>query len=112
MTPGAGDAIAANTVMQMVDPWQYGAQDTDLSVPADRSSQEQKAVAESSSDNAQAPSTTEIDGFLTMVTNAKSRKVMLVSTDKAFAQDTRTAFAASDVIQLVDRRKERRRAAR
>ena len=29
-TPGAGDAIAANTVMQMVDPWQYGVQDTDL----------------------------------------------------------------------------------
>ena len=36
-----------------------------------------------------------------MATNAKSRKVMLVSTDKAFAQDTRAAFAASDVIQLV-----------
>ena len=57
MTPGAGDAIAANTVMQMVDPWQYGVQDTDLSVPADRSSQEQEALAESS-DNQQAPSTT------------------------------------------------------
>ena len=39
VTPGAGDAIAANTVMQMVDPWQYGVQDTDLSVPADRGSQ-------------------------------------------------------------------------
>jgi pilus assembly protein CpaE len=36
-----------------------------------------------------------------MATNSKSRKVMLVSTDKAFAQETRTAFAASDVIQLV-----------
>jgi hypothetical protein len=36
LTPGAGDAIAANTAMQMVDPWQYGVQDTDLSVPADR----------------------------------------------------------------------------
>ena len=40
VTPGAGDAIAANTVMQMVDPWQYGVQDTDLSVPADRGSQD------------------------------------------------------------------------
>ena len=47
MTPGAGDAIAANTVMQMVDPWPYGAQDTDLKVPADRSAQQEKAVAES-----------------------------------------------------------------
>jgi hypothetical protein len=36
VTPAAGDAIAANTVMQMVDPWQYGVQDTDLKVPADR----------------------------------------------------------------------------
>ena len=36
-----------------------------------------------------------------MAANPKSRKVMLVSTDKAFAQDTRAAFAASDVIQLV-----------
>ncbi|MGE0499724.1 MAG: hypothetical protein AB7I79_10745 [Rhizobiaceae bacterium] len=33
---GAGDAIAANTVMQMVDPWQDGVQDTDLEVPAER----------------------------------------------------------------------------
>lgn len=36
VTPGAGDAIAANTVMQMVDPWQYGVQNTNLEVPADR----------------------------------------------------------------------------
>jgi hypothetical protein len=36
VTPAAGDAIAANFVMQMVDPWQYGVQDTDLEVPADR----------------------------------------------------------------------------
>jgi hypothetical protein len=35
-TSGAGDAIAGNTVMQMVDPWQYGVQDTNLRVPADR----------------------------------------------------------------------------
>jgi hypothetical protein len=57
VTPGAGDAIAANTAMQMVDPWQYGAQDTDLNVPADRSSQEQKALAATS--DQQAPSTTD-----------------------------------------------------
>jgi hypothetical protein len=57
VTLGAGDAIAANTVMQMVDPWPYGAQETDLDVPADRSSQEEKARA--ASDTEQAPSTTE-----------------------------------------------------
>ena len=36
VTPAAGDAVAANTVMQMVDPWQYGVQNTNLQVPADR----------------------------------------------------------------------------
>jgi hypothetical protein len=36
VTLGAGNAIAANTVMQMVDPWQKGVEDTDLAVPADR----------------------------------------------------------------------------
>lgn len=36
LTVGAGEAIAANTAMQMVDPWQYGVQNTKLKVPADR----------------------------------------------------------------------------
>jgi hypothetical protein len=35
VTRGAGNAIAANTVMQMVDPWPAGVEDTDLAVPAD-----------------------------------------------------------------------------
>ena len=35
-----------------------------------------------------------------MASGIKTRKIMLVSTDKAFVQDTRTAFAASEVIQL------------
>jgi hypothetical protein len=35
VTRGAGDAIAANTVMQMVDPWPAGVEQTDLSIPAD-----------------------------------------------------------------------------
>lgn len=35
LTVGAGNAIAANTVMQMVDPWPHGVEDTDLIVPAD-----------------------------------------------------------------------------
>lgn len=33
---GAGEAIAANTAMQMVDPWPWGVHRTDLAVPADR----------------------------------------------------------------------------
>jgi hypothetical protein len=45
VTPMAGDAVAANTVMQMVDPWQYGVQDTDLEVPADRGQAAQAADA-------------------------------------------------------------------
>lgn len=36
LTSGAGNAIAANTVMQMVDPWQAGIDDTDLMTPAER----------------------------------------------------------------------------
>ena len=36
LTYGAGDAIAANTVMQMVDPWQDGVQHTNLKVPSER----------------------------------------------------------------------------
>lgn len=32
---GAGNAIAANTVMQMVDPWPAGVEQTDLEIPAD-----------------------------------------------------------------------------
>ena len=36
LTSGAGNAMAANTVMQMVDPWQNGVQNTNLVVPAAR----------------------------------------------------------------------------
>jgi hypothetical protein len=36
VTPAAGNAQAANTAMQMVDPWQYGVQNTRLKVPAQR----------------------------------------------------------------------------
>ena len=53
VTIGAGNAIAANTVMQMVDPWQPGVQDTDLVVPADRAAPQATAEdgASDSSDN-------------------------------------------------------------
>lgn len=36
VTSYAGDAIAANTMLQMVDPWQHGVQHTDLETPAER----------------------------------------------------------------------------
>jgi hypothetical protein len=36
VTSFAGNAIAANTAMQVVDPWQYGVQDTKLKTPAER----------------------------------------------------------------------------
>lgn len=36
VTTSAGNAIAENTAMQMVDPWPEGVQDTDLHTPAER----------------------------------------------------------------------------
>jgi hypothetical protein len=47
VTFGAGNAIAANTVMQMVDPWQPGVEDTDLKVPSERGTTAAAASAES-----------------------------------------------------------------
>jgi hypothetical protein len=35
VTPYAGNAIASNTVLQMVDPWPRGVENTNLDVPAD-----------------------------------------------------------------------------
>lgn len=50
MTYGAGNALAANTAMQMVDPWQYGVQDTELDVPADRAGAVAKPAPSDSSE--------------------------------------------------------------
>jgi hypothetical protein len=58
ITPGAGNALAANTVMQMVDPWQYGVQDTDLEVPADRGAPPADAGANDSGTSTTSGSTT------------------------------------------------------
>jgi hypothetical protein len=44
VTPGAGNAQASNTAMQMVDPWKYGVQNTRLLVPAQRPGSETAAV--------------------------------------------------------------------
>ncbi|MCX7305253.1 MAG: hypothetical protein NTV73_13110 [Hyphomicrobiales bacterium] len=40
LTEGAGNTMAGNSVMQMVDPWQNGVQNTRLLVPAARASTE------------------------------------------------------------------------
>lgn len=51
VTSGVGNAIAANTAMQIVDPWPQGVQDTDLGVPAERTSVVKAAEASSASGN-------------------------------------------------------------
>lgn len=47
VTSFAGNAIAANTAMQMVDPWLYGVQHTNLKTPAER-----KPASDSTGDSA------------------------------------------------------------
>lgn len=44
VTGQAGDAIAADTVMQMVDPWPRGVENTNLVVPADQAQYQNKAA--------------------------------------------------------------------
>ena len=44
VTFAAGNAMAANSVMQMVDPWLYGVQNTQLRVPAARGEAPQTAA--------------------------------------------------------------------
>ena len=44
LTNGAGDTMAGNSVMQMVDPWQDGVENTKLLVPAARGNSQQSAV--------------------------------------------------------------------
>ncbi|MGB8817907.1 MAG: hypothetical protein WCC66_08305 [Rhizobiaceae bacterium] len=36
LTLGAGDAMARNTALQIIDPWPAGVEDTDLDTPNDR----------------------------------------------------------------------------
>ena len=43
---GAGNAVAANTVMQMVDPWPAGVEDTHLATPADLEQHRQRVASE------------------------------------------------------------------
>lgn len=55
----AGNAIAANTTMQMVDPWPEGVEDTDLKTPAERKAADKAADDASGQIQANAPKTTE-----------------------------------------------------
>ncbi len=48
VTTTAGNAQASNTVMQMVDPWQYGVQNTRLLVPAQSMSSTASAASAAS----------------------------------------------------------------
>jgi hypothetical protein len=43
VTGRAGDAIAADTVLQMVDPWPRGVENTNLRVPADHAQYQTKS---------------------------------------------------------------------
>ena len=36
LTLAAGDAVAANSMLQIIDPWPRGVEDTQLNPPADR----------------------------------------------------------------------------
>ncbi|MGN6466683.1 MAG: hypothetical protein ACTHLP_14505 [Rhizobiaceae bacterium] len=44
VTGMAGDAIAADTVLQMVDPWPRGVENTHLVVPADHAQYQNKSA--------------------------------------------------------------------
>lgn len=57
-TTGAGNAQAANTAMQMVDPWKYGVQNTRLLVPAQRSDAAVNAADQAAAANAVQPTAT------------------------------------------------------
>lgn len=46
VTLGAGDAIAHNSALQIIDPWPPGVQDTDLAVPAERGEEADTTEAE------------------------------------------------------------------
>ena len=56
---GAGNAQAANTAMQMVDPWKYGVQNTKLLVPAQSSSSAAGAADQTTGANAAQATTTD-----------------------------------------------------
>ncbi|MBX3531640.1 MAG: hypothetical protein KF849_13615 [Rhizobiaceae bacterium] len=49
VTTFAGDAIAYNSALQVVDPWEYGVQQTNLKVPAERAA---SATAAAGADSA------------------------------------------------------------
>lgn len=57
LTNGAGDTMAGNSVMQMVDPWQDGVQNTKLLVPAARGDSQQSAADDAGASESQSTTT-------------------------------------------------------
>jgi hypothetical protein len=57
LTLGAGDSIAVNSALQIIDPWPAGVEDTELLVPSDRGKSGAAAVASGGSTTA-APAST------------------------------------------------------
>jgi hypothetical protein len=53
VTPWVGDSLASDTVLQMVDPWQPGVEDTHLVVPAQRGPAQSPADAAADSKSTQ-----------------------------------------------------------
>jgi hypothetical protein len=53
LTLGAGDSIAVNSSLQIIDPWPAGVEDTELLVPSDRGSK--SATASSGGGSTTAP---------------------------------------------------------
>lgn len=59
LTLAAGDAIAANTVMQMVDPWPWYSHHSAVAVPAEREQYEPAPVNQDSTSYEPASETTD-----------------------------------------------------
>jgi hypothetical protein len=46
LTLGAGDAVAVNSSLQIIDPWPAGVEDADLIIPSDRGDAVKAAAAD------------------------------------------------------------------
>ena len=57
LTLGAGDAVAVNSALQIIDPWPAGVEDTELLVPSDRGTKSATASSGGGSTTAPAAST-------------------------------------------------------
>ena len=102
LTDGAGNTMAANSVMQMVDPWQDGVAEHEAPGAgcARHSHGRRRRRCGRRQANRRQRAATEPHEARTWPLPAKTKRIVLVSTDKTFLQDTKAAFASSDLIQL------------